>query len=105
MTKRSSGPVISICFEEEEINHLFSDLLRSRGVRTRILSDVREADGETKIITEPQYFPNLAEAYRTSCLIVGNKETLRGLSGVLLSRPLTEAKIEFAIETFLDRAR
>lgn len=101
MIKHTNLPVVSICFEEAEINILFSELLRSRGVPTRILPSVKEAAGNTKIITEPQYFPNIPESYKTSCLIVGNKDSLKGLSGVLLSRPLTESKIEMAIEKFL----
>lgn len=102
MNKRTRLPVVSICFAEEEINHLFSELLRSRGVPTRILQHVSEANGETKVITEPQYFPQIPDSYKQSCLIVGNKESLKGLTGVLLSRPLTEFKIETAIESFLD---
>lgn len=102
MNKRTRLPIVSICFEEEEINHLFSELLRSRGVATRILKSVDEANGETKVITEPQYFPRIPADYKNSCLIVGNKESLKGLTGVHLSRPLTEFKIESAIESFLD---
>ncbi len=95
-------PVVSIYFEETEINLLFSELLRAKGLRTRILSSAEEADGFTKIITEPQYFPDLPAPYKKDCLVVGNKESLKGISGVHLSRPLTEAKIEQALLEFLD---
>lgn len=95
-------PLVSIYFEETEINLLFSELLRAKGLRTRILSSVTEADGPTKIITEPQYFPELPAMYQRNCLVVGNKDCLKGMSGVHLSRPLTEAKIEQALAEFLD---
>lgn len=95
-------PLVSIYFAEAEINLLFSELLRAKGLRTRILSSVSEADGHTKIITEPQYFPDLPEIYQGTCLVVGNKDSLKGINGVHLSRPLTEAKIEQALAEFLD---
>lgn len=93
--------LVSIYFEEEEINQLFSELLRSKGVKTRVLGSLEELSGATRIVTEPQYFPQLPSAYKGSCLLVGNKESLKGLSGVHLPRPLTESKVESAIDAFL----
>jgi hypothetical protein len=95
---------VSICFADPMINHLFSELLEARGVRTRIVSDITEAVKETKIITEPQFFPDLEPSQRTSCLIVGNKESLKEVEALSLSRPLTEEKIESALADFLKRA-
>ena len=102
MTKSKLSQHVSICFEEDSINVLFSELLRSRGVATRIVQSPKEAQGETKIITEPQYMPLIPENYKTDCLIVGNKESLKTCSGIKLSRPLTEQKIESAIAELLD---
>ena len=64
-------------------------------------SNPNQAQGETKIITEPQYMPLVPEVYRTECLIVGNKESLKSCDGIKLSRPLTEQKIETAIAALL----
>lgn len=103
MTRQNSkNTVISICFAEPEINNLFSELLRSKGMKTRIVDSVQQVSGETKIVTEPQFFPEIPTAYRNECLIVGNKDSLKGLTGVTLSRPLTEDKIEFALQQFLE---
>lgn len=93
---------VTICFEKDTISELFSELLRARGIKTRIITSLNEAQGETKIITEPQYMPKLPNEYKLECLIVGNKESLKGLPGVQLSRPLTEQKIEAAFSRFLD---
>jgi hypothetical protein len=101
MTKSKLAQHVSICFEEESINILFSELLRSRGVATRIVGSPKEANGETKIITEPQFMPLVPEVYKTECLVVGNKESLKACDGIKLSRPLTEQKIETAISELL----
>jgi hypothetical protein len=102
MTKSKLSQHVSICFEEESINILFSELLRSRGVATCILPSPQQAHGNTKIITEPQYLPLIPESYKHECLVVGNKESLKAWDGIKLSRPLTEQKIETAIAELLE---
>jgi len=83
------------------IGELFSELLKSRGISTRILSRPEEFSELAPHITEPQFFRAAASA---RCLVVGNKETLKGLDAVILSRPLTEEKIEQALSEFLKPA-
>jgi hypothetical protein len=105
--KKDSKLTISICFEEDSINDLFSALLRSRGVKTRIISSFKEIDktdihSRIKVITEPQFASEIPEDLKHDCLVVGNKESLKGISGITLSRPLTEQKIETAIESLLN---
>ena len=93
--------VVTICFEEDIINNLFSELLRSRGVATRIVTSPNEISHSLKVITEPQFAPLIPDALQNECMVVGNKESLKTCRGVRLARPLTEQKIESAITEFL----
>ncbi len=92
---------VSIFFEDDTITHIFSQLLEVRGVKTCVLNDISEFNGQTKIITEPRYFPMLDKSCHTRCLVIGNKDTLHNISALSLSRPLTEEKIETALSQFL----
>ena len=92
---------VGILFREEMICLLFSQLLEARGVKTSILDCVTETTPHSKIVTEPIYFSKLDPDRAHKCLVVGNKNTLTGLDAVCLSRPLTEEKVENAIEKFL----
>lgn len=93
--------LVGIYFEEHAINELFSELLRARGVRTVVLDDVQTVPRGTRIITEPQFFDALRPDQRTSCLVVGNKDSLQRIDALSLSRPLTETKVEKALLEFL----
>jgi|GEM_PF-1616180 len=99
----SDFPPVCVYFEDETITQLFSDLLEARGIHTQILTDLEQMPNgsETKIITEPQFFQFLDKSSHGKCLIVGNKEALRGIAALSLSRPLTEEKIENALAQFL----
>ena len=92
---------VSILFEDRVITHLFSELLKVRGVETKIISDISQVTGETRIITEPQYFPEIPNELQNKCLIVGDKEAVKELPTASLERPLTEDKIENALLDFL----
>ncbi|MDC0358501.1 hypothetical protein OAO01_06765 [Oligoflexia bacterium] len=92
---------IAICFEEPAITFLFSKLLQANGCTTTVLEKVSDLAGDAKIITEPQYFPQIQKEYQDRCLLVGNKDAVKDLPVLTLSRPLTEAKIEHALEHFL----
>lgn len=82
---------------------LFAELMRAQGVNPSVLETLDNLSGETRVITEPRFYRALPETYRSTCLVVGNKESLKGLTGHALSRPLTEEKIEAAIDAFLAR--
>ena len=99
--RASQAAPVCIYFEDESINAIFSELLEARGIHTRILAAANEMQGQTRIITEPRYFPYVDESSYCRCLVIGNKESLRGLTAVTLSRPLTEEKIETALRQFL----
>jgi hypothetical protein len=103
LTPTGSTNQIAICFQDDTINYLFAGLLESRGVHTTIVETVENLSPSTRLITEPLYLGHLSSDSLQHCLVVGNKESLKGLSTVTLSRPLTEEKIENAISEFLNR--
>ena len=82
---------------------LFSELLEVRGVHTQIIASPMTIPLNARIITEVQYFSNLPSECRSQCLVVGNKDSLKGIDALTLSRPLTEEKIESALAAFLQR--
>ncbi|MCO6429944.1 MAG: hypothetical protein J5J00_03720 [Deltaproteobacteria bacterium] len=92
---------IAILFGEPQINLLFSELLKARGLRTQIITDASILEPSVKVITEPQFFESLGQENKKRCLVVGNKDALRAVDALSLSRPLTEAKIEAALSRFL----
>jgi hypothetical protein len=92
---------VYICFEDETINDVFSQLLEARGIRTLILDEISQAPADAKVVTEPRYFTSLPESCQSKCLIVGNKESLKAIQAVCLSRPLTEEKVEAALSQFV----
>lgn len=92
---------VCVCFENGLISALFADLLEGRGVKTRVLTDIAECRGEARIITESQYYPLLPTSCRDTCLVVGNREVLKGITALTLAQPLTEEKIEEALSRFL----
>lgn len=99
--RRTRPPEVTICFAEQEISSLFSELLEAWGIRTQVLDCISDYDGSTRIITEPLYFPEIEEDCRSRCLLVGNQSSLEDLNVLTLSRPLTEAKIVRALDSFL----
>lgn len=94
---------VSICFADPTITYLFSELLQARGVQTQIVEDPASLSDVARVITEPQFFSRVPASARSYCLVVGNKDSLKGLEALQLSRPLTEEKIETALASFLSR--
>jgi hypothetical protein len=92
---------VSICFADEDITMLFAELIRAQGVKTSVVESLESISGETRVITEPRFLKALPAEYRSTCLVVGNKESLKGLDVLSLSRPLTEEKVEAALAAFL----
>ena len=92
---------VTVLFGEPDINLLFSELLRTRGVTTSIVDSPAAVNPSTKVITEPQFYSRLNPEIQKHCLVVGNKDALREVHALSLSRPLTEEKIEEALSKFL----
>ena len=92
---------VSILFADEVITGLFAELLESRGVKTKILAKADDHNENTRIVTEPQFFGLLDSLSQARCLVVGNKEIVDQIAAIGLTRPLTEQKIESALEEFL----
>ena len=93
--------LVSICFADGAINQIFAALLRAQGVPTRVVPNLHGLTGETRVITEPQFFPDLSPRYFDRTLLVGNSATVQDVPVLTLTRPLTEAKIEHALARFL----
>jgi len=94
------APVV-ILFESPRISGLFLDLLQSRDIPSQVIDSCSELAADTRIITEPQYFEELLPAQRQRCLLVGQPGQLPGHTVATLSQPLTEDKIERAIQDLL----
>lgn len=94
---------VAIFFQDAGINELFSALLQSRGERTQVIHSTNELSDISLLITEPQLFEQLPQSYNGKCMLVGNKNALKGLNAICLTRPLTEEKIESAIVQLLSR--
>lgn len=92
---------VTICFQDPQITLLFAELLAVRGVEVHMSPDLKEFDGSTKIITEPFFFPRIPASLQSGCLLVGDQESLNGLQSLQLCRPLTEDKVESALNHFL----
>ena len=94
---------ISIFFADTIITALFAELLESRGVPTKILDKIDEHRENTRIITEPQFFFEIDPLSQSRCLVVGNSAAAPDPKVLMLARPLTETKIESALEALLSR--
>ena len=92
---------VCILFSDEVINELFAELLAVRGVEACIVHSIKAVPEHARIITEPHFFTEIPAAMRHHCLLVGNKDALKGLPTYALSRPLTEEKIETALGQLL----
>ncbi len=99
--KTGDKNLVSVCFADASINQIFAELLHARGVPTRVVEDLVELSGETRVVTEPMFFPDLPPRYLERTLVVGNCDALDQPPVLTLSRPLTEVKIERALTRFL----
>ena len=92
---------VAVLFLEPQIRELFAELLAARGLKVSELASPSEFSGETKIITEPIYFPLINTNSKEQCLVVGNSDAMGKIQALCLARPLTEEKIENALKAFL----
>lgn len=92
---------VALLFADHQITELFSELLQSRGIRTRAITSTELLPPESRIITEPQFLSTLTPAARSRCLVVGASADLCDPGILSLSRPLTEEKVEFALRQLL----
>lgn len=94
---------VSVCFNELEISFLFAEVLSARGMETYVYTDTRAIPVGTKMVTEPYCFARMSEAQKENdCLIVGGQNLeIIPCNAHTLERPLTEEKVELALEQFL----
>lgn len=93
---------VGVLFSEESIAQLFAALVVQRGVEVALLNPEEAGPKETKIITEPCFLSDLSEAQKSRCLLVGDPPSSSSTCAAVLTRPLTEAKIERALSQFLE---
>ena len=91
-------PCVLVCFQDREIGELFADLLVSRGVKPVLTESVKDAPQQTRIVTEPCFFPQLSPEQARHCLIVGPKRTIKSIDARCLEQPLTEDGVEEALD-------
>lgn len=97
----NSIPPVAVLFRERIVTMLFADLVAVHGSAVQVIKDISELRPGRKLITEVQYYEQLDEPQRASCLVVGSSEQLRRVTAPSLSQPLTEEKVERALENFL----
>lgn len=92
---------VTVCFSDPDISEVFAELVRSRGVPALIARAISDIRGETRVITEPSLFPTLPASYHAKTLLVGTKESVKELKAKALTKPLTEEKVEEAMDALL----
>jgi hypothetical protein len=92
---------VSVCFADRRIGELFIELLRARGVCAESIEDFGVLAAETRIITEPSFLPALPQCLLPRTLLVGNCSPASAGTALVLTRPLTEDKVERALRSFL----
>jgi hypothetical protein len=95
------GSPIAVCFQDQRIATLFAELIKARGNTPLLVSQIEDAHCTTRVITEPELFEELPAPADHFCLIVGNREVTTPTQTVQLTQPLSEAKIEAALDKFL----
>ena len=103
ITRYESDPgsrTVFILFEQPEVNSIFAELIKSRGFQARIARDIDEIDPDSKVISEAHFFFHLSRSSQEKCLVVGESNAVRDLAPVCLTQPLTEEKVEIALEEF-----
>lgn len=92
---------VGILFSERLIARLFAELITAHGAAAKVLQEISELPPDSKLVTEIQYYHQLAPAQQAHCLVVGPPRQLTGISCPTLPQPLTEEGIESALQQFL----
>lgn len=92
---------VAILFADPVVTELFSELLDACGATPRIVQSVSSIPANARVVTEPQFYKALPRAYRRTCLLVGDTRSTGHNRALCLSQPLTEEKIEAALQTLL----
>ncbi len=103
-SRRTAGeaPPDTICilFEDPAIKKIFAQLVVSRGFSPKIIDDIADIQPDSKVISEANYFVHLDRDMQRKCLVVGDNTGIENTAPVCLTRPLTEEKVEAALEEF-----
>lgn len=98
---KQASHTVHICFRDRSITAIFSELLQARGIATHIVPEAEKLPRSGRIITEPHIFEDLPLSDSVQFLIVGGTLSEQTPHSTHLSQPLTERKVERALEQFL----
>ena len=98
--KSSDYQKVAILFSDKTVTFLFSQLLQTRGVETNTIERIEQLTESEKIITELQYYKHLSQEAKQRCLVISS-QIPQNRDGIFLTQPLTEAKVENALDKFL----
>jgi hypothetical protein len=101
--KATAATEVAVCFHDLAIAHLFAQLLRNRGGTPLIVREIEAAHSTRHVITEPELFEELPAPANHLCLIVGNRPVDTPTPAIQVLQPLSEAKIEAALDRFLQQ--
>lgn len=91
---------VYILFEDPAIKNVFAQLLTARGCHAEAVDDIAEIQPDAKVISEANFFIHFSRETQNRCLVVGDNTGIEQLAPVCLTRPLTEEKVEQALEEF-----
>ena len=91
---------VYVLFEDPAIKRIFAQLLTARGYEPLVVDDVTEIQPNGRVISEPNYFIHFDRKVQDRCLVVGDNKGIEKIAPVCLTRPLTEEKVEIALEEF-----
>jgi len=107
VTKDTKKSPVTIYFSDENISALFCALLSARGIPTRTTVNRQALTTSSTVITEARFFELLDTKQKNNSLVVGNKLSLATITEqgttLVLIQPLTENKVERAIDEFVMR--
>lgn len=92
---------VSVLFADEGISLLFSNLMESRGIKANCVKSISDLQQSEKIITEAQFYKLLPVGKQRHCLFISSTPQ-NTRAGICLTQPLTEEKIEWALDKFLN---
>jgi len=95
---------VCICFLDDRITGLFAELVAGRGVPVAVVDSFDTLDPEVRIITEPHFLPDVRPDQYGRCLVIGEVRGAPYEEVASLPRPLTEERIEQALDHLLSPA-
>ncbi len=96
---------VCVHFANPDITALFSELFECHGVKTVKYTKVSEIPVSLPLVTEPMILNSLSKASERICLLVGDRDSLKGHNSITIEQPLTVPKIERSIRNFIENLK